>query len=365
MSALDTRESTTSAGWKIWWLPLCVLVPLSPWIAVYLRQIWRIESLRFFPLLFVLVGYLLAKRYTPSGSGLSQKLGYTIGAAGCTIAIGGALLNSPWLVWVGTVCMLAIVAGQWRHRVDAHAAWPLWGLLWLTVRMPGDFSQRFMQKLQSISTRASSVLLDFLGVMHYRAGNVIEVPGQRFMVEEACSGVQSLYSLIFVAISLAVLYRRSFAQAIVLSVAAAFWACVMNVLRILTVILGREWFEQDWISGWQHDLVGYIALAVAIGLLFSTDRLLFLLSGPVMENDGDVQTGRNVNPLILFYNRVIGGGVGPWYEQKRSPFEASEVATTLPSKASWIPTLACSCLIGGVGAPHLWTMNNLEPIIPC
>ena len=39
-----------------------------------------------------------------------------------------------------------------------------------------------------------------MGYLHLRRGNIIELPDKQLLVEEACSGVQSLFTVLFLAV---------------------------------------------------------------------------------------------------------------------------------------------------------------------
>jgi len=342
-----------SPPWR--WLPVAIVLPLAPWIAVYLAQSWERPAFRFIPLLLVVCGWLLLSRYRPSYFGRGGLVGIVLGLGGVALAASGVVQTSPWAVYAGAVGMLAVVAGHWRRPEDQAAAWPVWLLLGLSVRPPSITADWLTGALQSSSTRVASLLLDSLQVIHYRAGNVIELPQARFMVEEACSGVQSVYTLIFVAAALAVYYRRSLVQAAVLVLSAAFWAAAMNVFRIVGVILMQAWFQEDWTAGWRHDLIGYVALALALVLLWSTDRLVYLLTAPVLEREKSESMYSQLNPLILIYNRWIGGSTEPFRQVARPLTDGPRSAAPTRAAAPAVGIVFGICLLLGVGGfPASW-----------
>lgn len=336
------------------WLPVAIVLPLAPWIGVYLLQSWERPAFRFIPLLLVLCGWLLARRYQPSYLGRGGALGIVVGLLGFALAVSGVAQTSPWAVHAGAVGMLAIAAGHWRRPEDGAAAWPVWLLLGLSIRPPSITADWLTGALQSSSTRVASLLLDSLQVLHFRAGNVIELPRARFMVEEACSGVQSVYTLIFVAATLAVLYRRSLVQAALLIVSAALWAAAMNVFRIVVVILLQAWFQEDWTSGWRHELIGYVALGLAMLLLWSTDRLIYLATAPILEREKSESLYTQLNPLILIYNRWIGGSTEPFRQVARPTTDAPPAAPAFSAAPAIGVALAIGTVLGIAGFPASW-----------
>ena len=82
-------------------------------------------------------------------------------------------------------------------------------MLWLLVPLPFRWDVRLVFALQDWSSRAASLMLDFWGVDHLLAGHILELPHQQFLVEEACSGIQSLFSLL----AFAAIYREQYVEA--------------------------------------------------------------------------------------------------------------------------------------------------------
>ncbi len=119
-------------------------------------------------------------------------------------------------------------------------------------------------------------MLDAFGVFHYRAGNVIEVNGRKLMVEQACSGINSLYSLLACTLFMVFLTRRGWIHGTLLVVAAIAWVLCANVARVSGVALMESRLGVDLSSGWRHDAFGVLLFALAVGLLFSTDQFLLI-----------------------------------------------------------------------------------------
>jgi len=137
-----------------------------------------------------------------------------------------------------------------------------------------------------------------MAIPHTRNGNVFELPGGAMLVEEACSGVQSLFSLLFCAFLLIAWLRRSAFLAPLYALAAIASALVMNILRVAAIGIGQERLGVDLAHGWKHEVLGYLCLGLGILLLASTDRLLLVLFYPVL----DARKGRKSNPLSWLWN---------------------------------------------------------------
>ena len=192
----------------------------------------------------------------------------------------GTVLNSPLLGAVSAIIctggLLLMFAGQaaWRELM------PAWALLWLTIPPPFFLDAQLIQELQAITSRASSAILNYLGVLHMRSGNVFRLPERSLFVAEACSGVHSQLVLVAVAAITGVAKRRSLIHIGLLLTAAVFWSLVANIARV-TIVVAGEANGWDLAEGWQHEVLGYGLILIGFIALMSTDQFLTLLLGPI------------------------------------------------------------------------------------
>jgi exosortase len=200
------------------------------------------------------------------------------------------LLGSPWLAAVSAIFTL----GGLLLAISQHAriALPVWLLLWLLIPLPFRWDTRLVFWLQGFTSRAGSSLLDLLSYNHLLAGHVLEVPHQRFLVEEACSGIRSLFTLLAFTALAVVWTSRPLVRSLLLLLAAVFWAAIGNVVRVFAVVAFYVSGGIDVSSGWRHEMLGAALFAVALVLIGCTDRLLCFLTEPIRElqsarwNDG-------------------------------------------------------------------------------
>jgi exosortase/archaeosortase family protein len=158
---------------------------------------------------------------------------------------------------------------------------PAWAFLWVAVRPPMGLDTDLIFALQSVATWWSSCVLDLLGVFHVAAGHVIEVVDRRLLVEEACSGIYSLFVGLTATLFYVLWVRRGWLSSLLLFAAATAWVMVGNVVRIVTTAgLWSRW-GVDFNSGWKHELFGLLILVLTVGLILSTDRLLQTVLGGV------------------------------------------------------------------------------------
>ena len=217
-------------------------------------------------------------------------------------ALGATYFWSPWLACVGLVLLM----GSFLGSHDGESSWrnvgllEIWPACWLLIRLPLNLDLALTNWLQSVTSQAASVILEFQQIPHRLTGNVFYLPGGSLFVEEACSGVQSVFALLFCALLLFAWIGRSPCLIPVYMILAIAWAGVMNIVRIVSIAVAQEWYGLDLAHGFRHELLGYVCLAIAILLLASSDRLLRVLFFPVPSAD-DMRE----NPLEIIWNRLF------------------------------------------------------------
>jgi exosortase len=260
----------------------------SPLALVHLRNLGMDERYQHFPLVLGAVGVLLWTRWSQrevcrTQYSVAVSLAMLIAGAGCAVA--SVVLLSPWLAFAAACMVSASFLLDWHGR-SAYRFLPVMLLLLLLLPLPMQMDDALIVKLQDISSRAASLLLDFFGVRHLLSGHIIEVPGAKFMVEEACSGVRSLFAMIALAAIFVVYERRGIVCGGLLIAGAFCWSGAMNVLRIVTVVLSQLMLGVDVAHGWRHDLLGLVTFVLGMAMLFSTDQLLlFLFESPIARSD--------------------------------------------------------------------------------
>jgi len=281
------------------------LAPL-PLLVQYGANLWKIDEYQYFPVLLTCLGALIYLRWDRVVRPIT--VGSRLLAVSSLLTILAAIaLGSPWLACVGAV--LSLGGWLWTHRRFATSPLlaphllELWPLSFLLIRLPLNLDQRLTIWLQHVSAGFSSLVLDFLGITHRLQGVTIELSSGSLFIEEACSGVQSLFTLLFCAFLIVAWFQRSIALLPLYALAAAASAGIMNVVRISAVAWAQEVKGIDLAHGVPHAILGYICLALAILLLLSFDRLLRIVFYPVPENADD---GAKANPLRDIWNYLFG-----------------------------------------------------------
>ncbi len=292
-------EKLPIQGWALFWGGLVVLA--LPQLYAYFMWLWGMEHYRFFPFAIVAMIGLALARWDHHLGGPRSIFAWGLIAVALAAIIGANRLQSPWLAMLGAILISFAFLASHRGPNDSSLVAAVLPIVVL-LRMPLGYDQILVLNLQSITTRISSVLLDFVSVPHALQGNVIQLASRELFVAEACSGIQSVFTLLFVALLLVAFNRRRLSLLPLYLVVAIVLAVIGNVLRVSIIAASDYWSDFDLASGWPHEILGYLTLSIALVCLLSFDHLIvtFLHEAPALSGDA------SFNPIILGWNRVFG-----------------------------------------------------------
>lgn len=265
-------------------LPLAAVLAALPYTFVYFANLWNLAHYQFFPLLLVAVIYLSRQRWGGrymEGGLLFRGLRLLLLCGGIFGTFCATLFASPWMGYFGFAFTLAAWLAYHRDRETGGSLLYLAVPILLVWQPPYNTivtaDTILIQTLQSLSSRLSSQSLDLLGYAHHQPGTILEFAGRSFGVAEACSGIQSFFAVLCFGALLVAYFRRSALHAVLLLATCPFWAILMNTIRITSIPVAYATFGIDLSHGVLHDLLGYCTMALAMGLMLSTDELLLLL----------------------------------------------------------------------------------------
>lgn len=264
--------------------PVCVLVlALLPSVALQAQMLWRRPHYQFFPLVPLGAALLASgecRRLGPLRPGSRRGVALLVIASWMLLAL-ASFLFSPWLGSVAALAMLAAAITAIGGVPLLRCLLPAWTFLGLAVGLPLNFDQELISRLQAMTSRIGSLALDALGVFHVMEGNVVRVSGRDFGVEEACSGIYSLFSVLFLTLFFVLWARRPPLGAILTMVAGACWVLAGNIVRVVAVVYLETRWGVDVGRGWRHDLLSLVVFIATLGLIASTDCLLYFLPASV------------------------------------------------------------------------------------
>jgi exosortase len=268
-------------------LPVSMLVATSlmalafaPLIAAHVANLWARPHYQFFPIVFLGAGILAYVRFPGVAS---LRAGAAIASWGLLsfawlVLVAAELLNSGYLAAVAALFFVLAVMWTAGGFTLVRQLLPAWLFLWLIIPPPFGLDNVLVLALQRLTSQWSSSLLDQFHVFHVIAGNVVEVGGQRLLVDEACAGINSLFSVLTCAIFYVLFMRTGPIRAVLLVLSSISWVLLANVVRVFLVAFFASRGYPELAKGWRHDALGYALFAVALILIWSTDRLLMFVT---------------------------------------------------------------------------------------
>jgi exosortase len=243
------------------------------------KQVWSTEAGAHGPIVLAVGAWLLvrelvaAKPLVRSGSLLLTLAGLVVSLA---FYVFGRAFDFISLEVAG---LYGAAVSALYSRIGVRALVHLWfpvGYLAFLIPPPGWFIDQFTAPLKQFVSWASMSTLSAAGIPVAREGVTIYVSSYRLLVEDACSGLNSLVGLVAVSLLYIYLLRGSHLRYAALLVAATIPIAVLgNILRIMTLILLTYFLGDEVAQGFLHQAAGLFLFAVDLLLVFALDRLLW------------------------------------------------------------------------------------------
>lgn len=273
----------------------------APLLTAYGRELWELPHYQFFPLALAAAAYFGWQRVRaavaeqPFVPGPAAGL-FVLAVIAWGLLAGAIVLESPWLAAVSAWWLvLAAAVGLGGGRLVA-ALGPSLMLLALAVRLPLNLDLQLVLRLQGCTVWWASGVLDLLKVIHSVDGHVISISDRPLLVEQACSGINSLYSAVACTLLLIVAAGRRFWPAVLLLASVPFWVVLANTGRVVAV----AWLNDRWQipahEGLWHDALGAAIFIVAMLLVVSFDRLLLFFTPPPRAKGRAAAVGSEAPP---------------------------------------------------------------------
>ncbi len=140
-------------------------------------------------------------------------------------------------------------------------------LIGLSVPLPVVLTNTIAFPLQLKASQMGATLLELRHVPVRLSGNVIDLPGQRLFVTEACSGLRSLTALIALGVLIGGLWLRYPVTRLLLVAAAIPVAMVLNGIRVFLTGFLVFFVSPELGRGFMHLTEGWIVFVFAFVIL--------------------------------------------------------------------------------------------------
>lgn len=230
----------------------------------------------------VIAAWMFAAKRRELGPPVRDARGLAlIAAATLLLAFGLAAGSASWMGVAFVCAMLGLALRSYGSVGLRQLAFPLAFLLFM-IPLPASVLTPIIVRLQLWVSAAAVETLQWLGYSVLREGNVVLLPGdERLFVDEACSGITSVVTLLPLGALLAYFSERGWLRRTALIFAAVPIAMFGNWLRVLTTVAASERFGVERATqGALHDSAGLITFLLACFLLIGFGALLRGRSAP-------------------------------------------------------------------------------------
>jgi exosortase len=153
-------------------------------------------------------------------------------------------------------------------------AFPLFYLGFL-VPPPGWLIDQATAPLQNFVSYVATDVLAFVGYPIARSGVTITIAQYQLLVEQACSGMNSLIGLTAIMLFyIYMLHRSSWRYATVLIASILPIAIIANIVRVIALVLVCYYLGDEAAEGFLHTTTGVVLFAVALALAIGLDAIL-------------------------------------------------------------------------------------------
>ena len=272
------KSLPASAWWS--WLPVAIglaAICLPSFLGLA-QTTWDTEEIGHGPIILMVVGWLFWQKRQVLIEGTPQPssvLGWTALVLGLLVYIVG---RSQAINTLEVGALLPILTGSILLMRGWAALRKLWfPLLFLCfmVPLPGLLVEMITGALKAQVSLVAENLLYFAGYPIARNGVILSIGQYKLLVADACSGLNSMFSLS--ALGLLYLYMmqyRNWLHIGLMLLAILPIAFVANVIRVLILVLITYYFGDAAGQGFAHMAAGMVLFVIALLLLLGFDALL-------------------------------------------------------------------------------------------
>ncbi|HBJ37210.1 MAG TPA: hypothetical protein DDZ51_21135 [Planctomycetaceae bacterium] len=289
---------------------LIAFVPI--WVAFF-AQLWPQDHLSHFPITILLFGYLVYQGVQLQPAMRPKARGYGIFLVGLSAILWfvANYLRSGLLGVVGSLVGFWAIVDLAGGRVTRAAFRPAILLSVAFLTLPFGLDRTLIIGLQKLASRIASAWLDLQNIANIATGVVVRTPEKDFLVEEACSGVNSLFAAVTVALFWAIHSRYNIGRALLFLGSVVFWVLLVNAFRVWVIVFAQLRFKIDLTSEPNHTILGLVTFAAVMLLAASTDLMLRFFVPPRFP-DYTLPTPESSTPsdLRMDQGRPLGIAVG-------------------------------------------------------
>ena len=152
-------------------------------------------------------------------------------------------------------------------------AFPL-AFLFFMVPLPSVVITRLSFKLKLFAAELATYVIQGIGIKAVREGSIIMMPHAHVVVDDVCSGLRSLISLLALGSIFAYWFKGAFWKRILIFALTIPIAIITNMCRVVILAFISEVWGPQYAEGFIHDATGMLVFVLAFVLLFVSIKLL-------------------------------------------------------------------------------------------
>jgi exosortase len=271
MTAAGTQATELTAGGKGFLPPIVtglafVVLFLDP-ATLLVRDWWTNPEAGHGLLLAPVAGWLAWKKGWVGEARPSVGFGLLILVGAVLLRMVSELAAELFTMRFSMVAAAVGLVVYHRGVRQALAWWLPFVLLALAIPLPELVTSTIALPLQFRASRMGAALLEWRQVPVRLTGNVIEIPGNRLFVTEACSGLRSLTALLSIGFLMGGLWLNHFWSRTLLIALAIPIAVVINGVRVFLTGFLVYFVDPKMGEGFMHMTEGWLLFLVSLVLI--------------------------------------------------------------------------------------------------
>lgn len=286
MSALPDTQPAVGGPDRLEWILVLVglLVLYVPTFYNLATWLWQQEDHAHGPIVLAIIVWLIWR----GRAALFNASNDRAPAAGFTLLVFGLLIYALGRALGVTIFEVGALAPILAGVLLAMRGWPALRALWFpiifvafVVPLPGVFVDAMTGPLKQSVSEVTVQILRLAGYPIAREGVILTIGQYQLLVADACSGMNSMFSLA----ALGLLFMHMTARASLLHNAMVLAsilpiAFAANIVRVLVLILITYHFGDEAGQGFLHGSAGMVLLLSALASLLLLDAVLARILKP-------------------------------------------------------------------------------------
>ena len=267
------------AAWRQWLLVGAGLAALYvPVFYQYATGLWQSDDHAHGPIILAVIAWLVWRER----AALVEQPARTAPAAGLPLLVFGLFIyiigRSQDITIFETGALIPILAGTLlalRGWAGIRTFWFALLFVVFLIPLPGTFVDALTGPLKSQVSQIAEQLLYVAGYPVARNGVTLTVGQYQLLVADACSGLNSMFSLSALGLLyLYVMQRKGWVHNGIVIVSILPIAFVANIVRVLILVLITYHLGDEAGQGFLHGTAGIVLLLVALAILLAFDSIL-------------------------------------------------------------------------------------------